>query len=137
MTRARATLRSCAPSAAGAEGEWLIKDGVKMRHGQGIYIDGMAEGQTYEGEWQDDTMTGRGVFRYASSAKYEGEFLKNLYHGHGIYTFPDGAAYDGPFSNNQMHGAGTFTDKQGVKWKGKFYNGSGPGLPGGAAVLAA
>ena len=48
-----------------------------------------------------------------------------------------GAAYEGPFSMNQMHGAGAFTDKQGVAWKGKFYNGSGPGLPGGATVLAA
>ena len=50
------------------EGEWLIKDGVKMRHGTGMFVDGMAEGQTYEGEWKDDAMSGRGVFRYASSA---------------------------------------------------------------------
>ena len=49
----------------------MIKEGVKTRHGQGMYVDGVAEGQTYEGEWQDDAMQGRGIFRYASNAKYE------------------------------------------------------------------
>ena len=42
-----------------------------MRHGHGMYVDGVAEGQTYEGEWQEDVMQGRGIFRYASNAKYE------------------------------------------------------------------
>ena len=111
-----------------------MKEGVKLRHGRGVYVDGASEDQRYEGEWVDDAMQGRGTFQYASGAKYEGEFLGNGYHGHGIFTFPDGAVYTGSFQDNQMHGQGTFKDVHGVEWNGKFYNGTGPGLAHGSVV---
>ena len=82
-------------SAARAAGDWKIEDGTKLRHGHGTFVNGAAEGNTYEGEWSNDRMCGRGTFVYASKAKYEGEFVDNLYAGHGIYSFPDGAVYDG------------------------------------------
>jgi len=56
-----------------AEGLWLMKDGVKMRHGKGMFVEGVPEGsapQSYEGEWREDAMHGYGTFRYASNAKY-------------------------------------------------------------------
>ena len=56
-----------------AEGLWLMKDGVKMRHGKGMFVEGVPEGsapQSYEGEWREDAMHGHGTFRYASNAKY-------------------------------------------------------------------
>ena len=128
------------PSDAGrllrAAGDWVIEDGTKFRHGHGIFVNGAAEGNTYEGEWSNDKMHGRGTFVYASKAKYEGEFADNVYSGHGIYTFPDGAVYDGPFVESQMHGKGLFTDAQGIPWRGEFYNGTGPGLPATATVIA-
>lgn len=111
-----------------------MKDGMQLRNGRGVYVDGAAEEQRYEGEWVDDAMQGRGTFCYASGAKYEGEFVANKYEGHGTFTFPDGSVYDGSFKESQMHGAGTFTDGQGVQWSGKFYNGTGPGLSHGAVV---
>ena len=116
------------------DGAWLVKDGVKRRHGRGVYVDGDAEDQVYEGEWADDMMQGRGTFRYASGATYEGEFLANKYEGFGKFKFPDGSVYEGNFKENQMHGAGTYTDATGVEWKGKFYNGTGPGLAAGVVV---
>ena len=122
-------LLSCSPAAANQ-----TSGGACGPHG--VCIDGAAKGQTYEGEWADDAMAGRGAFRYATSAKYEGEFLNNQYQGHGTYTFPSGAVYDGPFVENQMHGEGTYTDEHGVQWKGTFYMGSGPGLPGHASAQA-
>lgn len=112
----------------------MKKDGVMLRHGRGRFIDGASEDQTYEGEWCDDMMQGRGTFCYQSGAKYEGEFVANKYHGHGIFVFPDGATYEGPFELNQMHGVGKYTDAQGVVWSGKFYNGVGPGLSHGSVV---
>ena len=58
-----------------AEGHWLVKDGVKMRHGKGMFIEGVPDSsttpQSYEGEWKEDAMSGYGVFRYATNAKYE------------------------------------------------------------------
>ena len=56
------------------EGHWMIKDGVKMRHGKGMFVEGVEEGstpQSYEGEWSEDAMNGYGIFRYATNAKYE------------------------------------------------------------------
>ena len=71
-------MRQCHPHSAlsalcGActDGRWLKRDGTKMRHGRGVYIDGASEDQVYEGEWFEDAMQGRGTFRYASGAKYE------------------------------------------------------------------
>ena len=112
----------------------MKKDGAMLRHGRGRFVDGASEDQTYEGEWCDDMMQGRGTFCYQSGAKYEGEFVANKYHGHGIFVFPDGATYEGPFELNQMHGVGKYTDAQGVVWSGKFDNGVGPGLSHGSVV---
>ena len=49
----------------------MIQDGTKFRHGHGVFVNGAAEGNTYEGEWNNDKMHGRGTFVYASKAKYE------------------------------------------------------------------
>ena len=78
-------------------GSWLIKDGVQLRQGHGVYADGTQEGQTYEGEWANDAMDGRGTFNYASGAKYVGEFVANKYNGYGTFTFADGSVYEGNF----------------------------------------
>jgi len=116
------------------DGNWMMVKGVQMRHGKGVYTEGAAEDQTYDGEWQEDMMQGRGIFSYTTGAQYEGEFAANKYHGHGTFRFPDGAVYVGSFKDNQMHGKGTYTDAQGVEWTGKFFNGTGPGLSNGSVV---
>ena len=59
------------PDGSKYDGAWLLKEGLTMRHGRGRFVDGAAEEQTYEGEWCDDMMQGRGTFCYASGAKYE------------------------------------------------------------------
>ena len=46
----------------------MKKDGVMLRHGRGRFVDGASEDQTYEGEWCDDMMQGRGTFCYQSGA---------------------------------------------------------------------
>eukprot|EP00962_Isochrysis_galbana_P022610 scaffold6762_cov146-Isochrysis_galbana.AAC.1 len=117
------------------DGEWILVNGVRQRHGHGLHIDGIVRGQSYQGEWQNDQMHGRGIFRYSSNAKYEGEFANNVYSGTGKYTFPDGAFYEGSFAQGQMHGSGSLTDAQGVVWEGNFYMGTGPGLPGTATTI--
>jgi hypothetical protein len=39
----------------------MKKDGVMLRHGRGRFVDGASEDQTYEGEWCDVMMQGRGL----------------------------------------------------------------------------
>jgi len=71
-------------------GEWLEVDGVKLRCGTGIFKYGPEE---YNGNWQNDHMCGKGVYKFASGAVYEGNFIGNLFDGYGEYRFPDGAVY--------------------------------------------
>ena len=97
----------------------------QFRHGKGLLIDG---DYRYDGEWQDDKMTGAGKFTFASGAWYEGQFLNGKYHGKGTYVWADGRMYVGEWKDNLMHGQGTYTDKGGHRWVGQFYNGGGPGL---------
>lgn len=71
---------------------WKVVNGVKHRHGTGRHIDGP---ETYEGEWVDDMMHGKGSFHFASGAMYQGEWFENKFHGYGLYRWADGAVYTG------------------------------------------
>ena len=41
-----------------ADGEWVMVDGVRQRHGTGTYTDGP---EKYDGEWKCDQMHGKGT----------------------------------------------------------------------------
>ncbi|GAX82932.1 hypothetical protein CEUSTIGMA_g10359.t1 [Chlamydomonas eustigma] len=97
----------------------------RVRHGIGKYIEGRF---VYDGEFQEDAVSGFGKFSYPSGACYEGQWLNGLYNGNGKYSWPDGRSYEGAWVDNKMHGHGVFTDASGHKWEGDFHNGSGPGL---------
>ena len=45
----------------------------------------MADGNKYEGEWQDDKPNGHGTFIWADGDKYEGEYRNDKPNGHGTY----------------------------------------------------
>ena len=102
-------------------GEFKDINGVKFREGFGNYSGG---GETYEGYWKDDQMSGRGKYTFASGAYYDGEFEMSKFNGQGIYMFIDGARYEGNWLQGKMHGEGTYTDSNQVEWEGTFYNGS-------------
>ena len=131
------------------EGAWLKKEGVTMRHGRGVYVDGDAEDQCYEGEWFEDMMQGRGTFRYASGAKYEVRMrtrrrsvrLPPKTHRSVAFSFaliaaraslcmrvvpvltmlPDPCLRaQGEFVANKYHGYGTFAFPDGSKYEGNF-----------------
>lgn len=91
-----------------------------VRQGCGVFNTGAEQ---YEGEWLDDKMHGRGVYRFATGAIYDGEFQANLFHGSGSYRWVDGANYEGSWYFNRMHGDGLYMDKDGVSWRGRFMNG--------------
>lgn len=40
------------------EGEYMVLDGVMVRHGKGTHVDGR---ETYIGQWQHDAMHGEGI----------------------------------------------------------------------------
>ena len=54
-----------------------------------------AEGRfVYEGEFDEDAVTGKGKFSYPSGASYEGQWVNGVYSGHGKYSWPDGRSYE-------------------------------------------
>ena len=61
---------------------------------------------TYEGDFKDDEMTGRGVYRLANGDVYEGGFLKGEMHGLGQYKYESGSSYYGEWSKSDKKGFG-------------------------------
>lgn len=82
------------------EGKWKLINGKKTKHGTGILkISGNPHtnlgAETYEGGWEEDKMSGYGVYKYANGATYRGEWKNNKHHGKGEYLFPNGTFYEG------------------------------------------
>jgi len=46
---------------------------------------------------------GKGKLKAANGEVYEGDFQNNDIHGKGIYTWPDGRIYDGDVSHDVHH----------------------------------
>lgn len=59
----------------------------------------------------------------ANGDSYEGEYQDNEMHGWGIYTYADGDYYEGEFRHGKPHGKGTYYHASGQKTEGYFHNG--------------
>ncbi|KAG2378295.1 hypothetical protein C9374_008438 [Naegleria lovaniensis] len=110
------------------DGEWILNEETmqKQKHGFGIYKDGT---NTYEGNFENDIINGKGKMTWANGAQYEGDFVKGQMEGIGVYIWPNKTQkYEGTFVNNKMHGKGRYTSEDGKVWKGYFYDGKGENL---------
>ena len=58
-----------------------------MKHGKGVYT--LSDGSYYEGDFEENKMSGEGVFKYQDDKSYEGGWKDNKMHGHGVYRWPD------------------------------------------------
>ncbi len=65
------------------EGDFV--DGKRERKGKYIDKDG-----TYNGEWLNDLMNGKGILNYNNGNKYEGDFVNGKFEGKGKFSFEDG-----------------------------------------------
>ena len=45
----------------------------------------------YDGDWKDDKMHGRGVYRCANGEVYEGDLKDGMRHGRGEHRYADGS----------------------------------------------
>jgi serine/threonine protein kinase len=81
----------------------------------------------YDGDKNDGKADGKGTAYYIDSASngetYTGDFINNSKDGKGIYKWPNGSYYDGEFRNNKRNGCGTYFDiSTGEKTYGEFQN---------------
>eukprot|EP00350_Pseudokeronopsis_sp_OXSARD2_P007106 CAMPEP_0170548592 /NCGR_PEP_ID=MMETSP0211-20121228/6870_1 /TAXON_ID=311385 /ORGANISM="Pseudokeronopsis sp., Strain OXSARD2" /LENGTH=194 /DNA_ID=CAMNT_0010854203 /DNA_START=510 /DNA_END=1090 /DNA_ORIENTATION=- len=86
-----------------------------------------ANGDIYEGNWQNDKACGYGVFVDTVNAKYEGYWLDDLQHGEGIESWGTAevpqAIYIGNFFKGKKNGKGRFQWNDGSYYEGDFVDG--------------
>lgn len=87
-------------------------------------------GDTYDGELEDNLIQGKGTQTFASGDVYSGEFQRGVKVGNGAYKYVNGDRYEGEFADNEFHGHGTQTFRSGDVYSGDFRRGvkSGQGM---------
>lgn len=76
---------------------------------------------SYEGNWEDDMMSGQGVYSWSDGSSYDGAFVNGQMHGPGRFKWPDGSTYEGTWHSGQMSGHGRLDYKfDGFVWQGRF-----------------
>lgn len=78
-----------------------------MKHGFGIMV--YANGDQYEGNWDNDLRHGFGECVYADSATYTGWWARDQYSGQGTFASADGSQYAGNWVEGRKSGYGTMT----------------------------
>jgi hypothetical protein len=68
-------------------------------------------GGSYEGEWVNAKMHGKGVRVSANGATFDGYFVKGFFHGQGTAVYISGDHYSGEWARDLPHGKGTLTVK--------------------------
>ncbi|EAS02453.3 MORN motif protein (macronuclear) [Tetrahymena thermophila SB210] len=101
------------------EGE--IDDKTSLKDGWGVYL--YANGEKYEGFFQDDIIHGYGRYQFLGGHKYEGDWSQGMKHGVGILEFASGDKYIGFFERDNFHGQGEYFYKNGDKFEGTFVHG--------------
>ena len=86
-------------------------------------------GDTYEGEWYNDTMEGWGTLKYPNDDIYSGFFRNGMAHGTGTFTSAQsGERFEGDFKFGVRHGVGTYHFANGDVLKTDYVEGSPAGL---------
>ena len=81
-----------------------------------------ANGEVYEGRYENGLLNGKGIFLNDKNCKYVGDFMNTKRWGKGDLT-TDKIHYEGHFYNNQIHGNGRIKFlREGIEYKGTFKN---------------
>merc|ERR1711865_225509 len=89
-------------------------------HGHGRFAE--LNGNTYEGQFDEDRAHGNGKYIHEDGSIYEGAWYKNEKSGQGTETWADGSSYEGGFLQGVKHGAGCYKNSSGDKvFEGQFH----------------
>ena len=76
----------------------MLSEGLKHGHGKYYYLNG----NTYEGDWQNDKKHGKGRYVYYSTDEYyDGDWREGERHGKGEAGYAYGDVYVGDFKKNE------------------------------------
>lgn len=93
-----------------------------LKNGKGK-IEFLKTGDIYEGEFNNNKITGYGHYIWSNKHEYIGNFIEGEMNGKGRYIWPDGSEYEGEYINNIKEGVGKFKWTNGVEFKGNFHDG--------------
>merc|ERR1712072_976779 len=71
------------------------------------------DGRTFDGQWHNSQIHGHGKMIWADNRCYEGNYIADKKSGAGVFTWPDGRRYEGLWQNGKQHGVGSYTDSKG------------------------
>ena len=94
-----------------------------IKHGKGKIIFYNNNSESYEGDFKNGDITGKGFYIWKNKHTYLGDFLRGKMHGKGIYKWPDGNVYEGEYIYGIKEGYGEFKWNDGRIYKGPFKNG--------------
>jgi len=72
---------------------------------QGVGKEITSYGDFYDGGFSNNKREGQGFLTYAGGERYVGTFANGKAHGQGVMSYPDNSTYTGHFENDLMHGA--------------------------------
>ena len=93
-----------------------------MKNGKGK-LTFLNMGDSYEGDFINDKITGFGKYIWSNKHEYIGDFIEGDMNGKGKYKWPDGNEYEGEYVNNKREGEGKFKWNNGDVFKGLFHDG--------------
>lgn len=79
-------------------------------------------GTVYDGEWNENVMSGKGTLTLPDYGEYIGEFSGAKRDGIGTFTWSDGSVYKGEWEEDELNGDGEFRTDNGTIYKGTFKN---------------
>jgi len=79
-----------------------------------------ANGDQYDGTWEDGKPHGDGTYTYANGNRYTGEFSTGEPHGTGVAVNSNGDTYDGQWVHSMRQGHGTEAYTSGHKYDGEW-----------------
>jgi hypothetical protein len=85
-----------------------------------LHSRGNEEFYSYDGEWRNGYLEGRGVYKFDDDQCYEGEFRSSQQHGEGRAQYPHGQSFSGGWKKGRIDGQGTFTYDAGSVYAGEF-----------------
>ena len=94
-----------------------------IKHGKGKIIFYNNNSESYEGDFKNGEITGKGFYIWKNKHTYLGDFFCGKMHGKGVYKWPDGNIYEGEYICGIKEGYGEFKWTDGRIYKGPFKNG--------------
>jgi len=98
--------------------EGLWENGLQHGHGEILFFDG----RRYIGAWKFGRLHGAGKMTFPNKSVYVGEFVEDEISGKGKLYFKNGDTYEGDFVNGRMDGQGKLESRVGWSYVGSFSN---------------